>query len=251
LNPHSVDYDVVAPGYDRRYQRTRFPGVETVLRRFISESQRADVAEVGCGTGHWLAWMRRHVRTIAGLDPAARMLQRARTAAPDALLVRGRAEQLPWTAESFHRLCCINALHHFDDGPAFMREGRRVLRQGGGMLIIGLDPHTRLDAWWVYDYFPGALEADRARYPAAAGIRAGLEALGFSDTSTEVAQHLRIELPFAEAAAQGLLDRGSTSQLMVISDDEYDAGLRRLQSERPILEADLRLYATVGWKREP
>jgi hypothetical protein len=36
---------------------------------------------------------------------------------------------------------------------------------------------------------------------------------------------------------------------MVISNVEYEEGLRRLESEQPILRADLRLYATVGWMR--
>jgi hypothetical protein len=33
---------------------------------------------------------------------------------------------------------------------------------------------------------------------------------------------------------------------MVIGDDDYEAGLRRLQQDRPVLRADLRLYATIG-----
>jgi SAM-dependent methyltransferase len=244
----AVNYDVVAPEYDRRYERLRFDGVEAVLGRFIGGSDAVDVAEVACGTGHWLAWFGDRVRSVTGLDPAPGMLQRARSAAPRARLVRGRAEQLPWAEQSFDRLCCINALHHFDDVDAFLGEACRVLRPGGAILTVGLDPHTGLDAWWIYDYFPGALESDRARYLATSDIRTRLDALGFAGTTTDVAQHIRTALPVAEAAAQGLLDRRSTSQLMVMSDAEYDEGMRRLQAEQPTLEADLRLYATVAWK---
>lgn len=32
---------------------------------------------------------------------------------------------------------------------------------------------------------------------------------------------------------------------MVITDAEYDEGLRKLKAEQPILRTDLRLYATV------
>ena len=90
-----VDYDLVAAAYDKRYETHRFDGVEAVLRRFIGDSGCADAAEVGCGTGHWLATLRGGFRTAAGLDLSAEMLQRARTAAPFALVVRGRAETLP------------------------------------------------------------------------------------------------------------------------------------------------------------
>jgi ubiquinone/menaquinone biosynthesis C-methylase UbiE len=242
----SVNYDLVAPTYDKRYDRNRFDGVEAVLRRFVGESESVDVAEVGCGTGHWLAQFRNRVHTVAGLDLSPEMLQRARTAAPCALLVRGRAEKLPWATGAFDRLFCINAMHHFDDANAFMLEARRVLRPGGALLTIGLDPHTRLDKWWIYDHFPGALKADRARYLPTTTIRERLEAAGFAEAATEVAQHIPAEMPFAVATERGLIDRRSTSQLMVITRAEYDEGLQRLRAEKPTLKADLRLYATVG-----
>jgi ubiquinone/menaquinone biosynthesis C-methylase UbiE len=244
-----VDYDVVAPSYDKRYERNRYDGVRAVLRRFVGEPGSADAAEVGCGTGHWLADLHGRVRRAAGLDLSAEMLQRARTAAPSARIVRGRAENLPWAAESFDRLFSINAMHHFSDADAFMVEARRVLRPNGAVLIIGLDPHARLDTWWIYDYFPAALKADRARYLSTATIRERLEAAGFVETATELAQHMPATIPFALAMERGLADRRSTSQLMVISDVDYEEGLQRLRAEQPILHADLRLHATVGWVR--
>jgi len=72
-------------------------------------------------------------------------------------------------------------------------------------MTIGLDPHVRQDRWWIYDYFPGALTADRARCPSTDSIRAQLSAAGFVRSA-------------------------------------------RLQRDRPELHADLRLYATIGWR---
>ena len=241
-----VDYDVVAPAYDTRYQRNRYDGVEAALHRFIGEPGSADAAEVGCGTGHWLASLRGRVRTAAGLDLSAMMLRHARAAAPHALLVRGRADRLPWATASFDRLFCINALHHFDDSRSFIIEARRVLRPDGALLTIGLDPHTGLDTWWIYDYFPGALTADRTRYLPAATIRELLEDAGFVDAETEVAQHMPAAIPFALAVERGFVDRRATSQLMVIADAEYEEGLQRVRAEQPILHANLRLFATVA-----
>lgn len=241
-----VDYDVVAARYDKRYEAHRFDGIEAVLQRFVGDSRCLDVAEVGCGTGHWLAGLQERVRTAAGLDLSALMLQRVRTAAPFALVARGQAENLPWNSGSLDRVFCINALHHFNDAHAFLREARRVLRPRGGLLIIGLDPHTGLDQWWIYDYFPTALQADRTRYLSTAAIRRRLEAIGFVEGATDVAQHIHTEVSFAEGIRRGLVERHVTSQLMVITDAEYDEGLRRLKAEQPILRTDLRLYATVG-----
>lgn len=241
-----LDYDDVAPDYDRRFERNRWDGVETALERFVDGPAPVLAGEVGCGTGHWLAFIDKQVRMAVGLDRSREMLQRARAAAPRALLVRGRAEKLPWRAGSVDRLFCINALHHFDDARAFMIEARRVLRSDGALLTVGLDPHTGLDRWWIYDYIPAALEADRRRYLPTAGIRRRLEAAGFTEARTEVVQHIPAEVPFELAMERGMLDRHAGSQLMVVSEAEYEAGLHRLLAERPILRSDLRLYATVG-----
>jgi SAM-dependent methyltransferase len=240
-----VDYDDVAPTYDRRYDRNRYSDVRDVLLRFVGDARR--VLEVGCGTGHWLAELASDSRDVVGIDPSWGMLEIAAGAAPAARLVRARAENLPFAEAITDRIFCINAMHHFADKPAFVAEARRVVRKGGAILIIGLDPHVGIDQWWVYDYFPSARAPDLARYPSTAAIRSMLEAAGFTDVATSVAQHFPAALPFDKALERGYLDRRSTSQLLVISDEEYEAGIRRMTAERPLVCADLRVYATAGW----
>jgi ubiquinone/menaquinone biosynthesis C-methylase UbiE len=122
------------------------------------------------------------------------MLAKAQTNAPRSALVRGRAESLPFGGGSIDRMFCIHGLHHFTDAKRFVKEARRSLRSGGGLAIVGLDPSTGLDAWWIYDYFPDALSADRRRYPPAATIREWLRDAGFRAVSTDIAQHTRLRL---------------------------------------------------------
>lgn len=260
MTDRPVNYDAVAPSYDRRYAIHEYGGVAEAVLRFAAprvgdpEGWLPDVLEVGCGTGHWLAALAPHARTVAGLDPSAGMLARARAAAPGASLVRGRAEALPWRAATFDRVLAVNALHHFAAPHAFVAEARRVLRPGGGLLVIGLDPHTGRDRWWIYEHFPSALAIDRARYPSTARLRTLLAEAGFVGGETTVAQHWPASLPVAEAEARGLLARESTSQLAVLDAAEYAAGVARIRAmpatdagEPPLLEADLRVYATAAW----
>src|ERR1700730_4603687 len=124
-----IDYDTVASGYDCRYSVHSYAGIERHLAAFASGA--GAVLEIGCGTGHWLATLGGQARGIAGniagssgagsptpvprrdpdapakrvagIDPSARMISRAKATAPDATLVRAAAEQLPWKTSTFDR----------------------------------------------------------------------------------------------------------------------------------------------------
>ena len=243
----TVNYDSVAPTYDARYAHNVYDGVGDTLVRFAEGAR--DVIEVGCGTGHWLTeLLALGVPTVLGIDRSAGMLDRAAQVTAGAYLMQGSAESLPLRAESVDRVVCINALHHFPNPSGFLSECRRVLRTGGGVLTIGLDPHRGKDQWWVYDYFPSARTLDLARYPGTERIHAWAAAAGFGRIESDVAQHFPAAVPFDSAVARGLVERSATSQLMVIGDAEWEVGRRRLETERPVLRADLTLYASYAWR---
>ena len=247
-----VCYDRIAAQYDGRYERNDYSGFERALVAFVQSGRRQDeprVLEVGCGTGHWIRFFRKSGLHVVGLDPSEGMLTVARTRHADARLIRAPAEALPCRTASAERVFCVNALHHFRDPAVFFREARRVLVSGGGLLTIGLDPHTGRDRWWIYDYFPAALVEDRRRYLPAASIRELMQAAGFSACETREVQHVPAQMTVSEAERRGFLDRPSTSQLMVISDAEYEAGMDRIRAAgaEAILCSDLRVSGTTGW----
>jgi len=251
-----ADYDQIAPTYDTRYERNSYAGVEQALREFVESRSDLRVLESGCGTGHWLGLLQcRPGLRLAGLDLSAGMLAKAQRRLTGSDLVQATAERLPWKAESFDRLFCINAFHHFPDKPAFLAEAWRVLRPAGMLLIVGLDPHRGADEWFVYDYFPESLEIDRQRYLAASTLRAWMGEAGFRDCSTQVVEHWTYRLPADEILRQGRSDKTATSQLNVLTEAEYRRGMEKLREdmqraevkgETLFLRGDLRLYATTG-----
>jgi len=246
-----TDYDSIADRFDTRYHQYAYDGVRETLLNFLGPQPSAAL-EVGCGTGHWLG-VSAGRGFLAGVEPSSPMLERACVAAPGARLVRARAEELPWRDAFFDRLFCINALHHFTDRARFFTEARRVLKPGGGLLTIGKDPHTERDDWWVYQYFEETRAIDRERFPRVRTLRGEMALAGFAWTESMEAEHIEVVQPASEALANGVVHPSFTSQLTVLSDEEFQRGadrLRRANDEaggQLQLVADFRLYATIGW----
>jgi ubiquinone/menaquinone biosynthesis C-methylase UbiE len=261
-----ADYDRIAAGYDRRYQVLEYAGVREALVSFVGESRA--ILEVGCGTGHWLAALTRSAglsgtvqgsaslsgaRRLAGVEPSAGMIARACIAAPDARVVRGRAEALPWRDATFDRIYCVNALHHFSDRARFFTEARRLLKPGGGLLTVGKDPHAERDSWWVYDYFPETIEIDRQRFARVRTLRGEMTLAGFSWSESFEADRIEELRSATDALATGIVHRSFTSQLSVLSDQEFEAGAARVRAANEAaggelqLVTDFYLFATVGW----
>jgi len=250
-----VDYDRVAPAYDRRYAARSYAGVDDALAHFLAGAAR-EVLEVGCGTGHWLARMRAGGHSAVGVDASAAMLRRAR-AATEARLAVASASALPFAAERFDAVVCVNAFHHFPDKQRFLAEAWRVLEPGGRFFSVGMDPHDGVRRWVVYDFFPGTREVDQGRFPAAAAIRSWLAAAGFVDAATHEAERVDDAVSGRSVLASPFLERRGTSQLALLDDASYAAGIDRIEAalasaeargDRATFFAQLSLFATTATK---
>jgi ubiquinone/menaquinone biosynthesis C-methylase UbiE len=248
-----IDYDGIASSYDQRYAKRRYAGIERMLREFVERG--CSLLEVGCGTGHWLRLLQSGGCQVTGLDASVEMLHVAAAKLRSAPLLQGTAAVLPFRNRSFDRLIMVNVLHHLSSPAICLREANRVLRPGGRFVSFGLDPSTERDQWYVYDYFDGVREADRRRYPACPSISEWLQAAGFANVETSVAEHIAESVDAREYIERGSAARDSTSQLALLSDREYQAGMDRIWAdvrgarERGTslqLRADLRIYATTG-----
>jgi ubiquinone/menaquinone biosynthesis C-methylase UbiE len=247
-----VDYDQIASRYDRRYALHDYPGLRATIRCAIAGLKSPRVLEVGCGSGQWLRLLASEGCEVAGLDRSEQMLRRAAAEADGDLRV-GVADALPWTELSFDLVLYVNAFHHFEAPEAALREAFRCLRPGGTLLSVGLDPHERAGRWYVYDFFPGTLAFDLARFPSRARRTTWLETAGFEGVSVRVAEQLQSSRSFEDAIRDGILERSFTSQLTALTRGEYQSGLERIRSAADKdaafrIEADLTLYATEAYK---
>lgn len=249
-----TNYEEVAPTFDQRYERHAYAGIAATLLEHVGPAPRS-VLEVGCGTGHWLGVLAENGHLVTGLDASRGMLDKARAKLPEAPLVHGQAEQLPFASGCFERVVMINTLHHFAAPQQALREARRVLSASGCLLIIGLDPSSELDSWVIYDYFPSSLQRDRVRFPATSTLRSWLSDAGFAASRSFVAERIEHSLTARAALESGALARHTTSQLSELSDADYARGMAEIEQAATAAEAQgttlslharLHLFATVG-----
>lgn len=237
---HRVNYDEIADQYDRRYQVSPMKPVGAALKTVLSGLGAARVLEVGCGTGHWLAELASPAREIIGLDSSMGMLRSAQAKAPPSThLAQGRAEYLPFPLDSFEFLYVVNALHHFADRQRFIGEARRVLAPGGALAVIGSVPPRRED-WYVYEYFEGTYETDLARFASREMLRGWLSAAGFVRVESRVIHEIDDELAGRAILDDLFIEKHSTSQLALLSDDAYRTGVRRIRAAIARAEATRR-----------
>jgi SAM-dependent methyltransferase len=109
-----------------------------IILRTLAEATPKDglVLEAGCGSGKVVADLRRLGPTVVGVDLASRALAAARHQVPDLPLVAGDVSRFPFRDGAFHCVISLGVVEHFEQGPlGVLREHRRVLRDGGILLI--------------------------------------------------------------------------------------------------------------------
>ncbi len=227
---HRVNYDEIAPTYDQRYGAQEYAGVAATLLSLSGDGAAERILDVGCGTGHWVAQLRPGSEHVYGLDLSEGMLDQAERGLHDSL-VCGEAARLPFHDSVFDLIFCVNAFHHFGDKRGFIAQAAHVLRSGGGLAIIGMDPHTGKDDWYLYHYFEGTREADLARYPAAEATRGWMVEAGFVEVTSRTAEHIHQSLAGAEVLQSPFMKKGGTSQLALLTEEAYQAGLERIRAD--------------------
>jgi len=219
-----IDYDQIALECARH--RKVHP---EVLRSLLVESGidgQSSVLEVGCGTGNYIVAVESAVGCSGwGTDSSREMLAEAGARPGSVTFKVGRAERLPFGAESFDLVFSVDAIHHLDNITAYFREVRRVLKPGGYVCTV-------TDSEWIIRhreplaaYFPETVSADLARYPRVAELRDIVHRTGLEETAERM-----VEFPYLLVDAQAYRDRAFSS-LLLIGEEAWRRGLKRMEDD--------------------
>jgi ubiquinone/menaquinone biosynthesis C-methylase UbiE len=226
-----VDYDVIAELYDSSPHREKSPDPE--LAAFLpirGSAEDLSLLDIACGTGNQLIANRSlapHARLV-GIDGSLGMLRQARRKAADIAWVHGDGAALPFATASFDFVSCQYAFHHFRDQAAMLREAFRVLRDRGRLALYNLSPQDMPESIY-YAYFPQAQARDLADFWPPEQIDAEMRSIGF-DAVAAKREHLRFEHDLADFL-ETALRRENNSQLLTLSDADYEAGLQHIRQE--------------------
>jgi demethylmenaquinone methyltransferase/2-methoxy-6-polyprenyl-1,4-benzoquinol methylase len=123
-------FDLLAPIYDLVIP----PPDPARLRRLLRLPIEGRMLEAGGGTGRVSSRLIPLVGTLVVNDLSAPMLKEAQRKGP-LHPVQSYVERLPFPDGGFDRVFAVDALHHFDDHEAAVRELLRVLRPEGRLVI--------------------------------------------------------------------------------------------------------------------
>jgi SAM-dependent methyltransferase len=110
------------------------PTYEEAIRRVgVQAGQR--VLDIGCGAGVFLGLAAERGAKVFGLDASHALLELARERVPDADLLRGDMQSLPYDDGSFDLVTGFNSFPFAEDMVAALREAGRVARSDASVVI--------------------------------------------------------------------------------------------------------------------
>ncbi len=151
------DYEVGGDGYAQ--VRRADPRIAALVLRGLGDART--VINVGAGAGSYEPGD----RDVVAVEPSASM--RAQRPADRVAAIDATAESLPFPDDSFDAAMATVTIHQWSDTVAGLRELRRVAR--GPVVILTFDGDA-LDRFWLADYVPELIEAERRRYPPIAQV---------------------------------------------------------------------------------
>jgi SAM-dependent methyltransferase len=144
-----------------------------IVQRYLLGVQLARsrrVLEVACGAGSGLGMLQQAAQTLVGCDYTFSVLAIAqRHYGARVPLVCADAQQLPFASGEFDLVLSFEAIYYLERIDWFLSEARRLLAEGGRLLIVTSNPD------WPY-FAPGPLSV---RYPAVPELATYLSSAGF------------------------------------------------------------------------
>lgn len=236
------DYDYIAGMYAAC--REASPAVIAHIQNVLRERRPRNLLEIGCGTADHLAVLcAAWEASGAGFDLSHEMVRQGELKHPGLdLQVGDAALAFPLPDARFDFAFSVNVIHYIKDLDRFFSEAHRVLSPGGVLLIV-TDSEEDILRRTMSHYFPETVPNELKRYPPIARLEAGMNRCGFGQV-----RHTHTEKVFRmDERELNQYRRKAFSALRQISEEAFQAGLRRLEGDALLGHASGREVYTYLW----
>jgi|HubBroStandDraft_1064217.scaffolds.fasta_scaffold211463_1 ubiquinone/menaquinone biosynthesis C-methylase UbiE len=133
-------FGAVAEAYLSSSVHSQGADLEAIADRLRSRSEAA-VLDLGCGAGHLSFAAAPHVGSVVSYDLSTEMLNMVASEAKrrglrNLTTQKGGVEELLFDGASFDWVCSRYSAHHWTEIRKALREARRVLKPGGGLILV-------------------------------------------------------------------------------------------------------------------
>lgn len=157
----NITKDEISKGYDAIANRIHHGLDMTFYKRVISmnSSYSGKILDVGCGGGDLLRMIAQKSEKdteFFGLDISPKLCEIAKKNNPNAQIVVGDAEQLPYSDNTFDFVFMTETLEHLLDYKKAMIEVSRVLKPNG-VFVVSVPNRD----WLQYDFYKPFIDKHR------------------------------------------------------------------------------------------
>lgn len=131
-------FDTLAPVFARESPRT--VRVARMVAEAATFSPTDVVLDLGGGAGTIAGLLASKVASIMVVDPSHKMIYQCRKKGITCLL--GTGEDIPLADESVDKIVVVDAFHHMPAQAEAVHEIRRVLKPGGQVVVVEINPDT-------------------------------------------------------------------------------------------------------------
>lgn len=153
---NTITKEEIAKGYDSILDRM---GLDTKFYSRVTSIQKnlyGNVLDLGCGTGNLLEILKNKAGkdvNFFGLDISPKLVEAAQKRNPEAKIVVGDAENLPYVDNTFDIVFMTECLEHLLNFKKALSEVNRVLKPGGKFIVTV--PNRD---WLQYDFYKPFME---------------------------------------------------------------------------------------------
>ncbi|RZI48271.1 class I SAM-dependent methyltransferase [Lactococcus kimchii] len=129
-------YDHIADHFDHSFDGFLASFFKKFILKNLTLTANTRLLDVGCANGRLLEMLNQKTKIFGvGLDISSEMVRVATARFPEFTFVQGKAEHLPFAANSFDLLTCSASFHHFPNPEQFLQEAKRLLDENGRLVI--------------------------------------------------------------------------------------------------------------------